>query len=268
MSEEAPVIDKRTVVRVGLPSRSSLSIASVIKPSQPPTISTSEHFQYIKMPLSERDLSGPGDDEDSENTRRRQIISKPPSHFRKLYNDIATNHPSSGYKIEDDSSDGQMTQDSNDATEDQSSSLGNTYQIVSQDDSADDGLQSLTIKNLSNNVPTSGATIVQYTQGPDGQLFIPVHQLNASGLVFPPGLMVSAASSGVGSPQMGIEETCKKRELRLLKNKEAAKECRRKKKEYVKCLENRVAVLENQNKTLIEELKSLKELYCQKDIHS
>ncbi|ESO08136.1 hypothetical protein HELRODRAFT_153829, partial [Helobdella robusta] len=55
-----------------------------------------------------------------------------------------------------------------------------------------------------------------------------------------------------------------KRELRLLKNKEAAKECRRKKKEYVRCLENRVAVLENQNKTLIEELKSLKELYCQK----
>lgn len=46
-------------------------------------------------------------------------------------------------------------------------------------------------------------------------------------------------------------------------NREAARECRRKKKEYIKCLENRVAVLENQNKTLIEELKSLKELYCQ-----
>ena len=47
-------------------------------------------------------------------------------------------------------------------------------------------------------------------------------------------------------------------------NREAAKECRRKKKEYVKCLENRVAVLENQNKTLIEELKTLKDLYCHK----
>lgn len=51
--------------------------------------------------------------------------------------------------------------------------------------------------------------------------------------------------------------------MRLLKNREAARECRRKKKEYIKCLENRVAVLENQNKALIEELKSLKELYCQ-----
>ena len=48
-------------------------------------------------------------------------------------------------------------------------------------------------------------------------------------------------------------------------DRDAAKECRRKKKEYVKCLENRVAVLENQNKTLIDELKALKELYCQKE---
>ncbi|XP_075969563.1 cyclic-AMP response element binding protein B isoform X5 [Anticarsia gemmatalis] len=59
------------------------------------------------------------------------------------------------------------------------------------------------------------------------------------------------------------EDQTRKRELRLLKNREAARECRRKKKEYIKCLENRVAVLENQNKALIEELKSLKELYCQ-----
>lgn len=58
------------------------------------------------------------------------------------------------------------------------------------------------------------------------------------------------------------EDQSRKREIRLQKNREAARECRRKKKEYIKCLENRVAVLENQNKALIEELKSLKELYC------
>lgn len=51
----------------------------------------------------------------------------------------------------------------------------------------------------------------------------------------------------------------------ILHFREAARECRLKKKEYVKCLENRVAVLENQNKTLIEELKALKELYCEKE---
>ena len=41
-----------------------------------------------------------------------------------------------------------------------------------------------------------------------------------------------------------------------------ARECRRKKKEYIKCLENRVAVLETQNRALIKEFKSLKDLYC------
>lgn len=61
-------------------------------------------------------------------------------------------------------------------------------------------------------------------------------------------------------------EVVKKREIRLLKNREAARECRRKKKEYIKCLENRVSVLEKQNKALIEELKSLKELYCKTSI--
>ncbi|XP_071341803.1 cAMP-responsive element modulator-like isoform X2 [Trachinotus anak] len=59
-------------------------------------------------------------------------------------------------------------------------------------------------------------------------------------------------------------DALQKRELRLMKNREAARECRRKKKEYVKCLENRVAVLENQNKTLIEELRALKDIYRHK----
>lgn len=73
----------------------------------------------------------------------------------------------------------------------------------------------------------------------------------------------SECSSGNHSDEWDPSEpTLQKRELRLLKNREAARECRRKKKEYIKCLENRVAVLENQNKALIEELKSLKELYC------
>jgi len=66
---------------------------------------------------------------------------------------------------------------------------------------------------------------------------------------------------GLGGVDDSTSYPARKREIRLLKNREAARECRRKKKEYIKCLENRVAVLENQNKALIEELKSLKELY-------
>ncbi|CAD6186001.1 unnamed protein product [Caenorhabditis auriculariae] len=79
----------------------------------------------------------------------------------------------------------------------------------------------------------------------------------------------SPTMPGMGGGRMGLmpgeDDSNRKRQVRLLKNREAAKECRRKKKEYVKCLENRVAVLENQNKALIEELKTLKELYCRKE---
>lgn len=75
-------------------------------------------------------------------------------------------------------------------------------------------------------------------------------------------IVLVVAQSG-SLPGGAGEDQARKREMRLLKNREAARECRRKKKEYIKCLENRVAVLENQNKALIDELKSLKELYCQ-----
>lgn len=89
----------------------------------------------------------------------------------------------------------------------------------------------------------TGGTIVQYSNQ-DGNLvsYVPVNLVGNNVIA---------------------EDQSRKREMRLLKNREAARECRRKKKEYIKCLENRVAVLENQNKALIEELKSLKELYCQ-----
>jgi len=83
-----------------------------------------------------------------------------------------------------------------------------------------------------------------------------------------PDLDVSLSDgSGMGAggecgPVKLVQEAARKREVRLLKNREAARECRRKKKEYIKCLENRVQVLEQQNKALIGELENLKEMYC------
>ncbi|XP_071391795.1 cAMP-responsive element modulator-like isoform X1 [Centroberyx affinis] len=77
-------------------------------------------------------------------------------------------------------------------------------------------------------------------------------------------LSQGGAMAGAHGSQQPAEDVSRKRELRLMKNREAARECRRKKKEYVKCLENRVAVLENQNKTLIEELRALKDIYRHK----
>ncbi|KAM5341049.1 cAMP-responsive element modulator isoform 13-T13 [Glossophaga mutica] len=93
---------------------------------------------------------------------------------------------------------------------------------------------------------------------------MPTYQIRAPPTALPQGVVVAASPGSLHSPQQLAEEATRKRELRLMKNREAARECRRKKKEYVKCLENRVAVLENQNKTLIEELKALKDLYCHK----
>ncbi|XP_037691562.1 cAMP-responsive element modulator isoform X13 [Choloepus didactylus] len=100
----------------------------------------------------------------------------------------------------------------------------------------------------------------QYTATGD----MPTYQIRAPATGLPQGVVMAASPGSLHSPQQVAEEATRKRELRLMKNREAARECRRKKKEYVKCLENRVAVLENQNKTLIEELKALKDLYCHK----
>ncbi|XP_043586429.1 cyclic AMP-responsive element-binding protein 1 isoform X6 [Bombus pyrosoma] len=108
-----------------------------------------------------------------------------------------------------------------------------TIQIATQGEGVP-GLHTLTMSNAA----TAGGAIVQYAQGQDTQFFVPAY--TGHGVV--------------------VEDAARKRELRLLKNRQAARECRRKKKEYIKCLENRVAILENRNQTLIEELKSLKQL--------
>lgn len=50
-----------------------------------------------------------------------------------------------------------------------------------------------------------------------------------------------------------------KKERRLQKNREAAKECRRKKKEYVKTVEDRIRQLENENTGLAHELARLRQ---------
>ena len=62
----------------------------------------------------------------------------------------------------------------------------------------------------------------------------------------PPGSPEHSQGNSTSPPGVGGHptEANRKRAVRLQKNREAARECRRKKKEYIKCLENRVAVLE------------------------
>lgn len=218
-------------------------------------------IQVVRVAAVNEDLSS----DEPDVKRRREILTRRPS-YRKILNDI-----SSPLSKMDDDSNSSGSQDGHDGYNVQ----GNAMSLASHGDGtpASQGLQTLTMTNAS---PTSasnstgGTTIVQYAQGPDGQFYIPVGGTNVQAyqLAAPGSLsqgVVMASGSPISTPQHMSEEGSRKLELRLFKNREAARECRRKKKEYVKCLENRVAVLENQNKTLIEELKALKELYCQKD---
>ncbi|XP_060776594.1 cAMP-responsive element modulator-like isoform X3 [Neoarius graeffei] len=55
--------------------------------------------------------------------------------------------------------------------------------------------------------------------------------------------MASSPGPLHGSQQLG-EEASRKRELRLLKNRQAAKECRRRKRECINCLEAHVSMLQ------------------------
>lgn len=146
-----------------------------------------------------------------------------------------------------------------------------------------DGVQGLQTLTMTNSGSTQqGTTILQYAQTSDGQqILVPSNQVvvqTASGDMQTYQIRTTPSATSLPqtvvmtSPVTLTSHTAKtddpqlKREIRLMKNREAARECRRKKKEYVKCLENRVAVLENQNKTLIEELKTLKDLYSHKSV--
>ncbi|XP_060570969.1 cAMP-responsive element modulator-like isoform X2 [Ruditapes philippinarum] len=284
-----------SVVQVSLASP-TLQVQSVIQQNQQILQSTSQNsviqtagsnvptIQVVRVAqVDEEQLS-----DDSEGRKRREILTRRPS-YRKILNDLSS--PVSVAKIEEESNSSQSQDgDSQDGTGTSLSAAALQYQSATVIPSgaiqisvnADgtpvaQGLQTLTMTNASpasSAASTGGATIVQYAQGPDGQQFyIPVgstgtmqaYQIATPGTL-PQGVVMATNSTATLSRDAASEEASRKRELRLLKNREAAKECRRKKKDYVKCLENRVAVLENQNKTLIEELKALKELYCQTEV--
>ena len=72
------------------------------------------------------------------------------------------------------------------------------------------------------------------TNGSSGSVFIPAGSSEQQ--------IVTVQSNTNGSPGNPAEEAARKREVRLMKNREAARECRNKKKEYIKCLENRSVI--------------------------
>ncbi|XP_054436942.1 cAMP-responsive element modulator isoform X2 [Pteronotus mesoamericanus] len=216
--------------------------------------------------------------------KRREILSRRPS-YRKILNELSSDVPGVP-KIEEKSE--EEGTPPNIATMAVPTSIyqtstgqyiaiaqGGTIQISKPGSDVVQGMPALTV--TSSGAPPPGATTVQDTaQAADGtqQFFVPgsqvvvqaatgdmpTYQIRAPATALPQGVVMAASPGSLHSPQQLAEEATRKRELRLMKNREAAKECRRRKKEYVKCLESRVAVLEVQNKKLIEELETLKDI--------
>lgn len=206
---------------------------------------------------------------DGEEAKRREILTRRPS-YRKILDDLAGDGP---VKMEnyDDTESSNASSPSNQeennilTTQSQMNPPQDKPPQQAQQQPQPPQYQGLQLNGV---VPGTTANVVQMTEQPtDNTQYIittqgPGNKIQA--YTIKGQLPVALENTALASPQQLAEEATRKRELRLYKNREAARECRRKKKEYVKCLENRVAVLENQNKALIEELKSLKDLYCSK----
>ncbi|XP_069690734.1 cyclic AMP-responsive element-binding protein 1-like isoform X1 [Periplaneta americana] len=277
-SEQHHLVAATSIVQLTLPthvnnSTATAQVQSVIQANQQSVIQTPANIQPVQLQkgnvilvskpnsviqtaqgsLQTLQVVDAGSDDslsndDDSTKKRRDILTRRPS-YRKILNDLG------GGEIAVGRGESSSEVDTNEDSELSSHSIPSHYQthtttvipagaiqIASQGETVQ-GLHTLTMTNAT----TAGGAIVQYAQGQDGQFFVPV----------------VTQGGGIGGGPIIAEDQARKREMRLLKNREAARECRRKKKEYIKCLENRVAVLENQNKALIEELKSLKELYCQ-----
>ncbi|XP_071966231.1 cyclic AMP-responsive element-binding protein 1-like isoform X2 [Antedon mediterranea] len=232
---------------------------SVIQATPLPTV-------QVQVTQVDEESGLPAIQSEVERRKRQEILSRRPS-YRKILNDLSSDAPGVA-KIEEEPEDTEGTTLTAASLQNFTAGSGvTTIQIANHPDNMQ-GLQTLTMTNANG---TPAGTIVQSIQTQDGQQFfvptatgdVQTYQIRPATSL--PQSVVMATQGGLNNSQQTlVEEAGRKRELRLFKNREAARECRRKKKEYIKCLESRVAVLENQNKTLIEELKSLKELYCHK----
>ncbi|XP_066572461.1 cAMP-responsive element modulator isoform X1 [Amia ocellicauda] len=275
------------VTVVQLPGGQTVQVQGVIQAPQPSVIQ-SPQIQTVQVAAIAESDDAESTEGVTDTQKRREILSRRPS-YRKILNELSSDTPAvpkiEEEKAEEEGSASSVAPISVPSIYQTSTgqyiaiSQGGAIQIASPGGDGIQGLQTLTMTN--SGTPQPGATIVQYTaQSSDGtqQFFVPgsqvvvqaatgdmpTYQIRTPTSSLPQGVVMAASPSSLHSPQQLAEEATRKRELRLMKNREAARECRRKKKEYVKCLENRVAVLENQNKTLIEELKALKDLYCHK----
>ncbi|NXI53304.1 CREM protein, partial [Chloroceryle aenea] len=289
------------VTLVQLPSAHTVHAQGVIQATQPSVIQ-SPHMQAVQVAsIAEESAESEGI---TDSQKRREILSRRPSYRKILSELSSDGPPVRRARIEEEEKSEDEGAPSGMAIPSSlyhtntgqyiTITQGGTIQISNPASDGVHGLQPLTMTN--SGAPQPGATIVQYAgQSPDGtqQFFVPgsqvvvqggdsvsllskaatsfaatgdmpAYQIRTPTTNLPQGVVMAASPGTLHSTQQLAEEATRKRELRLLKNREAAKECRRRKKEYIKCLESRVAVLEVQNKKLIQELETLKDICSSK----
>ncbi|KAL3058479.1 cyclic AMP-dependent transcription factor ATF-1 isoform X1 [Trematomus bernacchii] len=257
-------------------------VQGVIQSAQSSVIQ-SPQMQNAQALDSDSDDSQDSSDSGATAHKTREILARRPS-YRKILNELSSEEVTHGEGKDNIQVSAGVTLPAGQIYQTTSGqyitiAANGTIQLAG---SGSEGLQGLQTVTMANAGQQQGATILQYAQTSDGQqILLPSNQVvvQGAGGEMQTYQIRTASSSGsvpqtvvmtspMGHSQGKSDDPTMKREIRLAKNRlanrEAARECRRKKKEYVKCLENRVAVLENQNKTLIEELKTLKDLYCVK----
>ncbi|XP_044771355.1 cyclic AMP-dependent transcription factor ATF-1 isoform X1 [Neomonachus schauinslandi] len=278
------------VTIVPLPGE-QVQVQGVIQTAQssvihPPHVQTVQKFKDLVSSLSESEESQDSSDSIGSSQKAHGILARRPS-YRKILKDLSS-EDTRGRKGDGENPGVSAVTSMSVPTPIYQTSSGQyiaiapngALQLASPGTDGVQGLQTLTMTNSGST--QQGTTILQYAQTSDGQqILVPSNQVvvqTASGDMQTyqirttpsapslPQTVVMAAPVTLTSQTAKTDDPQLKREIRLMKNREAARECRRKKKEYVKCLENRVAVLENQNKTLIEELKTLKDLYSHKSV--
>ncbi|XP_029450836.1 cyclic AMP-dependent transcription factor ATF-1 isoform X1 [Rhinatrema bivittatum] len=275
-----------SLMAVQLPGE-HVQVQGVIQTAQSSSVIHSPQGHAVQVSsLSESEDSQDSSDSIGSSQKARGILARRPS-YRKILKDLSS-EDTRDRKGEEDSASVSAVSSMSVPTSIYQTSTGQyiaiapngALQLASAGADGVQGLQTLTMTNAGSSQP--GTTILQYAQTSDGQqILVPSNQVvvqTASGdmqtyqirttptTTSLPQTVVMTSPVSLSSPTTKTDDPQLKREIRLMKNREAARECRRKKKEYVKCLENRVAVLENQNKTLIEELKTLKDLYCHKTV--
>ncbi|XP_066564740.1 cyclic AMP-dependent transcription factor ATF-1 isoform X1 [Amia ocellicauda] len=251
----------------------------------PTVVLESPNASGLGSQMTDSDDSQESSDSAASSQKSREVLARRPS-YRKILNELSAEEVAARTEGEEDNPSSSAMTTMTVPTPIYQTSTGQyiaiapngTIQLASPGAEGVQGLQTLTMTN--SGAAQQGTTILQYAQTPDGQqILVPSNQVvvqsaggdmqtyqirTAPTTTSLPQTVVMASPMGISSQSTKTDDPQMKREIRLAKNREAARECRRKKKEYVKCLENRVAVLENQNKTLIEELKALKDLYCVK----